>query len=211
MSIASDGDDEHRLASALDAWAADALVDPEAPALRDALQRWRTEVGDLRGDDPEYELWAATRADWMLVECGLGDAHLDDGLRPLLARSFVGLFEVWPTDRGRAWLRDRLGGMCLSLLEGERVGATTLQRIGDGPAALWELRGIVVDGGLLPCRWPIAYPLAVAELFGEPARPGLGRPTRWLAAARRARLAHGRMPRADPRPVYRDAFRTAVR
>lgn len=208
--MSSVGDDVD-LAGALDAWAGSALVDADAPPMREALARWRVEVGDLRGDDAEFDLWAAMRADWMLVECGLGDATCTDAVRRRLAHSFVGLFEVWPTDRGRAWLRDRLGGLCLSLQDGERIGASSLQRTADGPAALWELRGIVGESGLVPCRWPIAHPLAVVELFGEPARPGLGRPQRWLAAARHARLVHGRMPRADPRPVYRAALLAAVR
>lgn len=211
MRPALDDPSEDDLGAGLDAWAAEVLAPSGLSEVGDALAVWRAEVGELRADDPDFDLWAAARADWMLVEQGLGSSTADGALRQRLLRSWVGLFEVWPTDRGGAWLRCRLSGICMSLAGGERIGAGALQRAPSGPAALWEMRGVPSLAGLVPCRSPIAHPLEVVALFGEPARPGFGRPARWLAAARRARLLHGRMPRADPRPVYREALLTASR
>lgn len=197
----------------LDAWAA-ATFDGDAGArvLAPWLLRWNDEVGEVRGDDPQFEQWAEARTDWALVDMGAGAATIDrDPTWRELARSWVGVFEVWPTegDEREAWLRDRVGGACL------RLGVPIdLRREPDGPAALWELRGIVEGGRFMPCRRPVAYPRALAAVwpsgspFGEP-MPDPARPSRVLAALRRARIRHARTPRMDPGAAFLPAIRSA--
>ncbi len=194
-------------AAALDAWAVAAFEGlAGAAVLAPWLQRWRDEVGELRGADADFEALAAARTDWALVDMGAGMPVIGlDPTWPILARSWVGLFEVWPTDGGPAWLRDRLGGACMPLR-----GPIDLRRESEGPAALWELRGIVDGGALVPCRPPVVYPPEVLAVWPmRHAMPDPRRPMRTLQALRSARLRHARMPRMDPRPIFAAALRSA--
>jgi hypothetical protein len=194
--------------AALDAWAAATFEgDDGARVLAPWLVRWRDEVGDVRGDDPQFEAWAEARTDWALVDMAAGMSTLDrEPQWRELATSWVGVFEVWPTEGARpeAWLRDRIGGTCM------RLGIPIdLRREPDGPAALWELRVIVEGARLMPCRRPVAYPRALAAAW--PAMrvvPDPLRPQRMLAALRRARLRHSRTPRMDPVAAYLPAMQS---
>ena len=63
------------------------------------LERWREEIGDVRGDDPQFEAWAEARTDWALVDMGAGQDTIDrDPSWGVVSRSWVGMFEVWPTE-----------------------------------------------------------------------------------------------------------------
>ncbi len=200
-------------AEALDAWGW-AAFGGEVGAARLApwLALWQDEIGVVRGEDPEFEAWAAARTDWALVDMGAGAASMaGDPQWRELADSWVGLFEVWPTDGGPAWLRDRIGGACMPL-----AVPIDLRRETDGPAGLWELRGVVRGGRFVPCRPPIVYPrvLAAAWPAGRSAdatapQPDPSRPSRLLKALRRARIRHARTPRLDPRPAFLAAIRSA--
>lgn len=196
----------------LDAWAAATFAGSDGAALLAPwLARWRDEIGEVRGEDAEIEAWSIARTDWALVDMGAGAGTVDrDPQWRRIADSWVGLFEVWPTeggtDRPQAWLRDRIGGACMPL-----GGVIDLRREPEGPAALWELRGVVRGGRFVPCRPPIAYPLELAWPWPAP-RQGIGpmpdptRPARLLAALRRARVRHARTPRIDPRPIFAAAI-----
>lgn len=197
------------LEAALDAWAAATFDgDDGARVLAPWLVRWREEIGDVRGDDPQFEAWAAARTDWALVDMGAGMTTLDrDDAWRTVSRSWVGVFEVWPTEGAlrMAWVRDRVGGTC-----GRLAIPIDLRREPVGPAALWELR-VVVQGGLLePCRPPVAYPTAIVRAWPDaPVQPDPMRPTRVLTALRHARLRHARTPRMDPIAAYGAALRDA--
>lgn len=193
-------------AALLDAWAAATFAGDDAAArLAPWLQRWRDEVGEVRGDDPEFEAWATARTDWILLEMGEGASTIDrDPEWREVADAWVGLFEIWPTDGGPAWIRDRIGGACLPY-----GGEVDVRREPEGPAALWELRGVVRHGMFVPCRPPIAYPRVVVGLFAAAPPVDPSRPARLLQAVRRARLAHARTPRMDPRAAFAPAIRSA--
>jgi hypothetical protein len=193
-------------AALLDAWAAATFAgDDAASRLAPWLQRWRDEVGEVRGEDPEFEAWATARTDWILLDMGQGAATLDrDPAWRDVADAWVGLFEIWPTDGGPAWIRDRIGGSCLPY-----AGVVDVRREPEGPAALWELRGVVRRGSFVPCRPAIAYPVVVAGLFAAAPPVDPTRPARLLQAVRRARLAHARTPRMDPRAAFAALIRSA--
>ncbi len=134
------------------------------------LARWDEQVGRLCVGDRDHDLLEAARIDWALCEAELGGpgetwawraAHgrvpgvEADGAVQALARSQVGLFEVWP---GRpALLRGRIRGLCL------RVDDPLLATLGERGriAALWELRVVFTREGARLCRPPIAYPLEI--------------------------------------------------
>lgn len=209
---------DRALEDAFDRWSA-ALFGGDAgeQRMQPLLAIWEREVGPLRGEDAELEVWHATRADWALCEaivdgesrpwCMRDDADgvLDDDARAAVRGSWVGLFEVWPHGRGRgAWLRDRLGGACATL-----PGPIDVAIAQSGPSALWELRVVVRDGCFHACRRPIAYPLVLCELLGEGRVPRPGAPARMMQALRRARLWHVRAPRVDPRSAFADALRSS--
>lgn len=198
--------DLHGYGPALDAWAAATFAGPLGEArLAPWLARWRDEVGELRSEDPEFEAWAIGRTDWALIDMGAGQVTLDGDPRwRAIADAWVGVFEVWPTEGGPAWLRDRIGGACLPL-----GIAIDLRRQSQGPAGLWELRGVVREGSFVPCRPPIAYPLAVVGVWPTAPRIDPDRPARLLQAVRRARLRHARTPRVDPRPGFAAAIDSA--
>ena len=206
---------DRALEDALDRWSARLFGgDAGAQRMQPLLAIWEREVGSLRGEDAELEVWHATRADWALCDaiddgesrpwCMRDDADgvLDDDARAAVRGSWVGLFEVWPHARG-AWLRDRLGGACATL-----PGPIDIATAASGPSALWELRVVVKDGCFHACRRPIAYPLVLCELLGEGRVPRPGAPARMMQALRRARLWHVRAPRVDPRSAYADALRS---
>lgn len=198
----------------IDAWAAAAFDgDDGAARLQPWRERWADEVGEPRGDDDDAEAWVRTRCDWALVEMGAGRPFVagDDAvLRQILAGSHVGLFEVWPTEQGKAWLRDRIAGIALQL-----AGRVDLRPEASGPAALWELRVVVNDARLVAVRPPLPYPLellGVLDQLRPPAEtppPGDGGAA-LLQALRHARLWHGRADRIDPRPRFAAAIRRAT-
>ncbi len=203
--------DREELAASLDAWAAAAFDGDEgARTLAPWLERWRDEIGDVRPDDPQFEAWAEARTDWALVDMDAGRATIDrDPSFRIVATSWVGVFEVWPTEGAvrLAWVRDRVGGAC-----GRLAIPIDLRREPSGPAALWELRVIVQDGVLVPCRAPVAYPVALVGAWPDaPVVPDPARPSRVLTALRRARLRHARTPRMDPVLAYGAALRVATR
>ncbi|MBK6917193.1 MAG: hypothetical protein IPH07_07320 [Deltaproteobacteria bacterium] len=203
---------DRRLEHALDAWAAAAFGDDDGAArLQPWLSRWAEEVGAPRGDDDDAEAWVRTRCDWALVEMGAGqgcprDDH-DDALRRRLGGSHVGLFEVWPTEQGKAWLRDRVAGIAMQL-----DAVVDLRPEARGPAALWELRVVVEGARLLAVRPPLSYPLELVAVLDELRPPAETPPpadggAALLQALRHARLWHGRAGRIDPRPGFAAAIR----
>ncbi len=170
------------------------------------LSRFDLAVMPLYEDDRDFERLQTFRIDWALCEatshgdsleldhtrlgvgspCSwawrvafgheLGTAAGLRGQADRVARSFVGLFEVWP---GRTtWLRDRIGGLCLKLLD----DPGPLSAVRTGPAALWALR-VAFDGdrGVRLCRGAIDFPLELVGLledqhslrFSRPAWPSL--------------------------------------
>lgn len=189
--------------------------DEGATRLEPLLRRWREDVGELRAEDPQTGLMIATRLDWALIEapapddafgrswCALAASGLVPGIDPSLAadcaRTHVGLFEVWPAYRC-AWLRDRIGGLCVRLDE-----TLALPPEPHGPTALWEVR-ILVEGGLARlCRPALDYPRQLVELLPDLNVPGRDRAEYW-SRLRRGRLKHARTPKLDLRLAFRDAL-----
>ncbi len=191
---------DRELADALDAMAQVAF-DRAEPAFLTALARWDAHSGAIGPSDPEFDAWAAARADWALCEGwpsdGEGRARLAAvaaaaGVEPARAtqvtRSIVGLFEVWPART--PWLRDRVGGLCL-----RAARPLDLMALGDGPDALWELR-VVIDGGAAHVvRPPIDYPRELADLWPDAAVPDLSARTQLVPALHRGRRRWTRTPR----------------
>jgi hypothetical protein len=177
------------------------------------LARWDAAVGRLApGDD---ETLQAARVDWALCDAeipGAGPGETwawraahgavpevePDAAVQALARSQVGLFEVWP---GRpAVLRGRIRGLCV------RLDDPSLRNRGERgrPAALWELRVVLTREGARACRTPIAYPLeilprltAAHEQHWREASRGLD-----LMQLRRMRLQWTRGRRAETRAFF---------
>ncbi len=134
------------------------------------VRRWDEQVGKLGAGDRDHELLQASRVDWALCDAELGSpgdtwawraAHgRVPGVEPdaavqALARSQVGLFEVWP---GRpAVLRGRIRGLCLRIEDPQLAALGERGKI----AALWELRVVFTRDGARVCRPPIAYPLEI--------------------------------------------------
>jgi hypothetical protein len=204
--------------SALDALAA-AVFDGEAGAARIAplLARFDAEVSVLASDDPDFELIALSRMDWALCDVpadgGGGGVPGDTWawrvlhgrvpgvrcdptpLRAAAARSFCGLFEVFPGEP--TWVRDRVSGVVVRLFDG--VGPFP-QAEPEQPAALWELR-LIPDpsGGCFVARPPIDYPIALLDaLEAEFPRRFAAPPWPSLQELRRARLRYLRAGKRTP-------------
>lgn len=174
----------------------------------DALARWDAANGALGRDDPEFDAWASARADWALCEGWPRDddgrsrwlaiaraAEVDLVRAARLARSVVGLFEVWPAST--PWLRDRIGGLCL-----RAATALDLVAVGDGPAALWELRVVIEGGTARAVRPPIDHPRELADLWPDPIVPDLDGPARLVPALHRGRRRWSRTPRHGVRACF---------
>ncbi|MBX7083000.1 MAG: hypothetical protein K1X88_27590 [Nannocystaceae bacterium] len=196
------------LDDALDRWAERAFAGAEGERrLAPHLARWAEQVGEVRASDDDAIALVRARTDWALVE-GRAAAPASDDER-VLATSVCGLFEVWPTPGGRAWLRDRTAGIALPL-----HGTLDLRPVDHGPAALWELRVVLRDDALVAVRPPLSYPTVVLEAL-ERLRPPAstppvpGGPAALLQALRRARLWHARAARQDPRPGFAAAIARA--
>ena len=162
-------------------------------------------VGTIFEDDHAAGMLRLLRADWGLCEerdaeglrwidrCAFGEVDgvdVDDALR--LGQTIAGAFEVWP---GReVWLRDRLRGLCVRLVDPIEVG-------GDGSeaAALWDARVWLTPAGARLCRIPLVYPDGALEHLRAKQRgrrPGAPWPS--LPVLRRAFVrwyrARGRQP-----------------
>ncbi|MFO0633741.1 MAG: hypothetical protein U0168_12895 [Nannocystaceae bacterium] len=196
------------LDAALDRWAERVFAGTDGEArLAPHLARWADEVGEVRGDDDDAIALVRARTDWALVECRAAPPQGDD--EHALAASICGLFEVWPTPGGRAWLRDRTAGIALPL-----HGTLDLRPEPQGPAALWELRVVLRQDALVAVRPPLSYPSVVVtelERLRPPAStpPLPGAPAVLLQALRRARLWHARAARQDPRAGFAAAIARA--
>lgn len=146
---------------------------PGAARAAPLLARFDAEVGLYAGLDDGYLVLQAARVDWALCEAQVGGPgetwawRAATGqvpeIRPTpvieaLARSQVGLFEVWPGTP--LLLRDRLRGLCVHVHE-------PAPWLGEGRrlAALWEARVVILPEGARLCRPPIEYPLAIAPLL----------------------------------------------
>jgi len=162
-------------------------------------------VGTIFEDDHAAGILRLLRADWALFDfrgadgerwidrCARGEiigADVDDAQR--LGRTLSGAFEVWP---GReVWLRDRIRGLCLRLVDPIEVG-------GDGSeaAALWDARVWLTPAGARLCRIPLVYPEGALELLCQRQRGRTpGSPWPPLPELRRAFVrwyrARGRQP-----------------
>ncbi|HET6583838.1 MAG TPA: hypothetical protein VFG69_10325, partial [Nannocystaceae bacterium] len=124
---------------------------------------------------------------------------VDPTIAARCARTHVGLFEVWPAYRC-AWLRDRVGGLCVRLDE-----TLVLPRESHGPTALWEVRILVENGLASLCRPALDYPLRLVELLPDLDVPGRDRAAYW-SRLRRGRLEHARTPKLDLRMAFRAAL-----
>lgn len=137
------------------------------------LARWDAAVGRIAGGDQDHAVLQAARVDWALCDAEIeGGAPGETwawraahgrvpGLEPnaavqALARSQVGLYEVWPGQP--AVLRGRIRGLCLRV-EDPALASPLGER--GRIAALWELRVVFTRDGVRLCRPPIAYPLEI--------------------------------------------------
>ena len=210
------GELETPAGGALDALAA-AVFEGEAGRVRLAplLERFDAEVGALAPDDPDFDLLALTRMDWALCDvpaepgAGAGDTWAwrvlhgrvpgvgceATPLRAAAARSFAGLFEVFPGEP--TWLRDRVSGVVVRLFDGVGPFADVDP---ERPAAVWELR-LIPDptGGCFIARPAVDYPLALLDAL-EAEFPRRFARERWptLQDLRRARLRYLRAGKRTP-------------
>ncbi len=181
-----------------------------AARLAPLLEAWAEEVGTIREDDEQRELLQAMRADWALCDVPTDDGRpwlaraLDGEFGPVadpwrvLARNHVGLFEVFP---GKvSWLRDLRAGLSAPVLD----PLPLLPEV-SGPAALWEVRVVLLEGTAVLARAPLAYPMEILEQVLQRSRTRFGSVApklRWTAL-RRGWLQNSRARRADPRIMFR--------
>ena len=180
------------------------------------LARWDAQVGRLGAGDVDYTLLQAARVDWALCDAeapggGPGEswawraAHgCVAGVEPdaavqALARSQVGLFEVWPGKP--AVLRGRIRGLCLRI-DDPALAAPLGER--GRIAALWELRIVFTRSGARLCRPPIAYPLEILPRLTRAHEQHWRDPQRGLdlMQLRRMRLQWTRARRPDARVAF---------
>ncbi len=178
------------------------------------LARWDAQVGRLGSGDQDYTLLQAARVDWALCDAELGRpgetwawraAHgLVPGAPPdaavqALARSQVGLFEVWPGKP--AVLRGRIRGLCLRI-DDPALAAPLGER--GRIAALWELRIVFTRAGARLCRPPIAYPLEILPRLKRAHEQHWRDPQRGLdlMQLRRMRLQWTRARKPDIRAAF---------
>lgn len=137
------------------------------------LARWDAAVGRATPGDADYTALQAARIDWALCDAEIAAdrpgetwawraAHgrvpgveVDASVQAV-ARSQVGMFELWP---GRpAQLRGRIRGLCLRI---DEPSLAAVRRERGGPLALWEVRVVFTREGAQMCRPPLAYPLEI--------------------------------------------------
>ena len=201
---------------ALDALAEAAFAGPEGRArVAELLARFDAEVGELAADDADFESLSVSRMDWALCDVPVpgaapgdtwawrvlharipGASIVETPLRRAAACSVVGLFEVYPGEP--TWVRDRLSGLVLRLLD--TVGPLAIAGDDGGPAALWELRLVPdPDGGFYVARDPIDYPLELIETLDDSlARRFEVSPWPTMQDLRRARLRYFRAGERTP-------------
>ncbi len=178
------------------------------------LARWDAAVGRTTAGDADHAVLQAARIDWALC-----DAELDapgetwawraahgvvpgieaDAAVQALARSQVGLFELWP---GRpAQLRGRIRGLCLRIDE-PSLAAVRHER--GGPLALWEVRVVFTPDGAQMCRPPITYPLEILPRLQRAHEQHWREPSRGLdlLQLRRMRLLWTRARKPDARAAF---------
>ena len=178
------------------------------------LARWDEQVGRLCVGDRDHDLLEAARIDWALCEAELGGpgetwawraAHgrvpgvEADGAVQALARSQVGLFELWP---GRpALLRGRIRGLCLRI---EEPSLAAVRHERGGPLALWEVRVVFTPDGAQMCRPPITYPLEILPRLQRAHEQHWREPSRGLdlLQLRRMRLLWTRARKPDARAAF---------
>ncbi len=152
-----------------------ALRDVEAPGAGPGESwAWRAAHGRVPGVEPD----AAVQA---------------------LARSQVGLFEVWPGKP--AVLRGRIRGLCLRV-DDPALAAPLGER--GRIAALWELRIVFTRDGARLCRPPIAYPLEILPRLKRAHEQHWRDPQRGLdlMQLRRMRLQWTRARKPDVRVAF---------
>lgn len=193
---------------------------PEGPArAAPLLARWDAQVGGLGGGDVDFALLQAARVDWALCDTaapggGPGESWAwraahgcvpgveADAAVQALARSQVGLFEVWPGKP--ALLRGRIRGLCLRVDDPALTGLTAALGERGRIAALWELRIVFTRAGACLCRPPIAYPLEILPRLTRAHEQHWRDPQRGLdlMQLRRMRLLWTRSRRADVRAAF---------
>ena len=177
------------------------------------LARWDAVVGKMSPGEEHGGLQAA-RIDWALC-----DAELDapgetwawraahgcvpgleaDAAVQALARSQVGLFELWP---GRpAQLRGRIRGLCIRI---DEPSLAPVRHERGGPLALWEVRVVFTRDGAQMCRPPIAYPLEILPRLQRAHEQHWREPSRGLdlLQLRRMRLQWSRARKPDARAAF---------
>ena len=180
------------------------------------LARWDAQVGRLGAGDVDYTLLQAARVDWALCDVEAADGGPGEswawraahgrvpGVEPdaavqALARSQVGLFEVWPGKP--TLLRGRIRGLCLRV-EDPALAVPLGER--GRIAALWELRIVFTRAGARLCRPPIAYPLEILPRLTRAHEQHWRDPQRGLdlMQLRRMRLQWTRARRPDVRAAF---------
>ena len=180
------------------------------------LARWDAAVGRLGGGDQDVDLLHATRVDWALCDAEIeggspGEtwawraAHgrvpgvEADAAVQALARSQVGLYEVWPGKP--AVLRGRIRGLCLRV-DDPALAASLGER--GKIAALWELRVVFTRDGARLCRPPLAYPLEILPRLRRAHEQHWRDPSRGLdlMQLRRMRLQWTRARKPDVRAAF---------
>ena len=178
------------------------------------LARWDAAVGKSAHGDADHGALQAARIDWALC-----DAELDgpgetwawraahgcvpgvpaDAEVQALARSQVGLFELWPGKP--AQLRGRIRGLCLRIDE-PSLAAVRHER--GGPLALWEVRVVFTRDEARLCRPPIAYPLEILPRLQRAHEQHWREPSRGLdlLQLRRMRLQWTRARKPDARAAF---------
>jgi hypothetical protein len=116
-----------------------------------------------------------------------------------LARSQVGLYEVWPGKP--AVLRGRIRGLCLRI-DDPALAAPLGER--GKIAALWELRVVFTRDGARLCRPPISYPLEILPRLRRAHEQHWRDPSRGLELMqlRRMRLQWTRARKPDVRAAF---------
>jgi hypothetical protein len=178
------------------------------------LARWDAAVGRSSAGDADHAALQAARIDWALCDAELdapGEtwawraAHgrvpgvvVDAGVQAL-ARSQVGLFELWP---GRpALLRGRIRGLCLRI---DDPALEPVRHERGGPLALWEVRVVFTSEGARMGRSPIAYPLEILPRLQRAHEQHWRAPSAGLdlLQLRRMRLQWTRARRPDARAAF---------
>jgi len=180
------------------------------------LARWDAAVGRLGAGDQDYGLLQATRVDWALCDADIPGASPGetwawraahgqvpgieaDAAVQALARSQVGLYEVWPGKP--AVLRGRIRGLCLRI-DDPALAAPLGER--GKIAALWELRVVFGRDGARLCRPPVAYPLEILPRLRRAHEQHWRDPSRGLdlMQLRRMRLQWTRARKPDVRAAF---------